>query len=943
VFRFDGVLRLAEKWKISEHVFCLVVGGIYLYAVLRAIFGATFIETAGFELYFIGILALVAMMFVLFNYITRIVVSVLAVTIGFFVLATWENFYEWYEHFFEVFLMVTGRIPYSPQLAPTVVWTLAILLAFAIVVFTVHCFNFYVFAAGGAATFMFTWMPGFSRDEGAFLLFFAAICMIFLRKANKSMSAVFAAAPLCVAVILFAQFIVPAESALFERRHIGETRRLNDFFHELLNPTHFSFQQTGFSGPGGRLGGPVTPNYRYVMSVVAPGRTYLAGAISNEYTGDRWLRTLRDGDIYTHGLLSGRFEMLETAAALIRGATRADLRDEIHADSLGLPQAEAGRINMRDFSVLGVSETADFHRVAGGWGFEFDAALVESIAEALGVDEVTFAPSVNVTWESASETYYLHTYMPYALAEIWQAPGSRTGTIFRPPRAVAMWFNEDSPDYSDAVEILPTGDMQTPGFMSRGAAYGIQFLNVDTNLSFIEEILRGAGEGVYQARAPQDFPTFAGCGNIHGTAVRTLILDEGVWWDAHSPQFEPLPDAPISAAEFASLLGIYTPRDVRIPPRYITDTGHLMRLLDSFSQDVLAQYAREVRQHFLAVPEITPPRVHELTYEITRDAQNDFERVAAIREFLLQFPYTLEPAPVPRGVCFVDWFLFEGREGYCTYFASAMAVMSRIAGVPSRYVEGFVLPPAADPDLPVRVSNRMAHAWVEVYLEGFGWHIIEATPTYAFLLNPDAPYDAETAPGAGFTNPYWVDRMQELMPDFMPPEGAPDGFTAPPPPAPSDFEDEPEPRFLSPQRVGIWIVTAAILTAIIALAAYVLRTKLTLRRIKKLPPGERVKIYFRATLSVVAYFTSHPLPDETEKLYGLRTGKRFAYKSDSVFFRDLITLYYKAKFSPHEISPAEADLMRDAHADMLSLLRQLRWRYVYLYLRHVRGVGRVRG
>ncbi|MCL1878969.1 MAG: hypothetical protein FWF80_08920, partial [Defluviitaleaceae bacterium] len=326
---------MIEKFKIPEHVFCLLVGGVYLYAVLRAILGATFIQTYGTELYLIGFFAILFMMIVLFNYITRIVFALLLLTSGFLGLATWEIFYEQQEHFYEVFLMVTGQIPYRPHLGPTVVWILAILLAFALVVFMVHCFNFYVLAIGGVAAFLFTWIPGFSRDEGAFLLFFVAFCLLLLKNANKSVSAVFAAAPICVAVILFAQSVVPAESSLYERRHIGDTRRVNDFFYELFNPAHFSFQTTGFSGPGGRLGGPVTPNDRYVMTVVAPGRTYLAGAISNEYTGTRWLRSLGADDIYTHGIEPSWFEMLETTAALIRGATHSDSRDIIHAVHLG--------------------------------------------------------------------------------------------------------------------------------------------------------------------------------------------------------------------------------------------------------------------------------------------------------------------------------------------------------------------------------------------------------------------------------------------------------------------------------------------------------------------------------------------------------------------------------------------------------------------------------
>ena len=67
-----------------------------------------------------------------------------------------------------------------------------------------------------------------------------------------------------------------------------------------------------------------------------------------------------------------------------------------------------------------------------------------------------------------------------------------------------------------------------------------------------------------------------------------------------------------------------------------------------------------------------------------------------------------------------------GKEGYCTYFASAMTVLCRMAGLPARYVEGFVAQPGADGF--AYVTGKDAHAWTEVYFEGFGWVPFDATP-----------------------------------------------------------------------------------------------------------------------------------------------------------------------------------------------------------------------
>lgn len=79
----------------------------------------------------------------------------------------------------------------------------------------------------------------------------------------------------------------------------------------------------------------------------------------------------------------------------------------------------------------------------------------------------------------------------------------------------------------------------------------------------------------------------------------------------------------------------------------------------------------------------------------------------------------------------VEWFLFEGQQGYCTHFASAMAVLGRCIGIPTRYVQGYAVDmrgTKAEVDYPV--YGREAHAWAEAYISGVGWIPFEATPPF---------------------------------------------------------------------------------------------------------------------------------------------------------------------------------------------------------------------
>ena len=63
------------------------------------------------------------------------------------------------------------------------------------------------------------------------------------------------------------------------------------------------------------------------------------------------------------------------------------------------------------------------------------------------------------------------------------------------------------------------------------------------------------------------------------------------------------------------------------------------------------------------------------------------------------------------------------------HFASAAALLLRLVGIPTRYVAGYVADIPASGKANVPDSN--AHAWVEVYLDGYGWEPVEVTPAYA--------------------------------------------------------------------------------------------------------------------------------------------------------------------------------------------------------------------
>lgn len=122
-------------------------------------------------------------------------------------------------------------------------------------------------------------------------------------------------------------------------------------------------------------------------------------------------------------------------------------------------------------------------------------------------------------------------------------------------------------------------------------------------------------------------------------------------------------------------------------------------------------------------------RTKTLVKEIVKDAESDFDKARAIETYLRNnYEYDLNVSPVPENKEFIDYFLFEEEKGYCTYYATTMALMLRLEGIPSRYVEGYLAHDLLATGV-YEVKQSNAHAWVEAFIEPVGWMTFEATPS----------------------------------------------------------------------------------------------------------------------------------------------------------------------------------------------------------------------
>ena len=302
--------------------------------------------------------------------------------------------------------------------------------------------------------------------------------------------------------------------------------------------------------------------------------------------------------------------------------------------------------------------------------------------------------------------------------------------------------------------------------------------------------------------------------------------------------------------------------------------------------------------------------VYALTVEITQGAATAYDRAVAIADYLRRnMRYTLKPDYPPLGRDFVSCFLLESREGYCSYYASAMAVMGRIAGLPTRYVEGYLARPGADGT--AVLTGQDAHAWAEVYFKGVGWIPFDATGgTTGSGHSDDAGDGANDAPDGGDGDLQGAPTPTPTVPpqgEDGGSEGAP--TPSPEPQSPEDAprdepapQDEPEPDPTEPpsgrSRRWPWLaLLILLLLALIALAALWVRERLRRADPERLcgqakSAREAAMIAYRANLTLLSHMGQSPVNGETPEAFAARVAKQFDNPDYAAFARAVSAAAY---------------------------------------------------
>lgn len=179
--------------------------------------------------------------------------------------------------------------------------------------------------------------------------------------------------------------------------------------------------------------------------------------------------------------------------------------------------------------------------------------------------------------------------------------------------------------------------------------------------------------------------------------------------------------------------------------RYTILTRYIAPSSDDL-REAEGELPRWVLDRYLQLPPNFSPRLRALAEEIAGDAPTRYDKAEAITRYLREhITYAERIPPPPPGQDVMEWFLFEHRQGFCNYYATAEVLLLRAVGVPARLATGYAQGETQGNGQYV-VRERHAHAWPEVYFPGWGWVEFEPTVNQAVLVRPQRAATSSLTP-----------------------------------------------------------------------------------------------------------------------------------------------------------------------------------------------------
>ncbi|MDO4549025.1 MAG: transglutaminase domain-containing protein [Clostridia bacterium] len=527
------------------------------------------------------------------------------------------------------------------------------------------------------------------------------------------------------------------------------------------------------------------------------------------------------------------------------------------------------------------------------------------------------------------------------------------------------------PDLSNVMIVETDDTLLLRGSIKRTyTTYSWTESAINSRYVFIDPMRRAIRDGVFDIDKLEGLDV---SGALERVNALVTVVSESI-----STLFVPhrLIDLDISldlAAYFSTSGEVFITRGVQPSDTYgidayiqTGDTRAMRQLVVSASGRADDDY-ESIRQAYTELPAGIEDGVYRLAQTITQNAITPYDKALALDSYLKEnYSYTLDVNYPPRNRDFVSFFLLQSRRGYCSYFASAMAVMGRMVGLPTRYVEGYMVPARSSGT--TLVTGKNAHAWVEVYFSGIGWVTFNPTPGSGDSYTSDGQSSGERDLGdeqGDYDSDYMDDTGAEPTPS--PDAGEDDDSgedesdaddagddgddTAQGDPsqgesdetADSQPEDDPEGEtyedyYDNPDdRPNLWwillIVPLAVAIAFLAKRLKDSNPNAMTRGMKN--TSEKLLTWYRAILLALEYQGQSPAPGETPTQFAARlTQAKLADMSFVAVASQLSMNSYAAK-KPDVIALKQARQSYGQLVSQLKLIERLKW---YCH-RVAKGIG----
>lgn len=411
-----------------------------------------------------------------------------------------------------------------------------------------------------------------------------------------------------------------------------------------------------------------------------------------------------------------------------------------------------------------------------------------------------------------------------------------------------------------------TDDLFASSRLSKGFAYNVSMFSPNIGTEEFEDIMRKSSRGLYASQADYIFSS-----NSSASARPVIELE--------------LPDA-----------------EKVISLRY---------------------KSYNIYRDYLQLPVQLPQRVRDLSASLVAPYQNNYDKAKAIEQFLAtKYPYTLDVRSTPRNRDFVDYFLFDLNEGYCSYYASAMVILARCAGIPARYVEGYMLPPnpTEEDGSTYIVTNMQAHAWVEIYFEGYGWLPFEPTAPFrsAFYSNRSS----EPLNTGAFSSTY--NDYMEMLEDYRDQDDM--AF---------EFEGNTTVEKSSSKLIVLIVFGSIVLFLLILLLFNTIRMRFKLYKLVSLPAKKCVLNLYEYYVYILGLQGLGYRAAETPLQYSERIDS-FMFFSP-VKFKVITDIFMKSRYSRKDATEKEKQLFCEFHDSFMEEIKTNTGKLRYFAYKYVLG------